>query len=44
MVVGSRMPVRAVIPDCDIVLAPLEADLVVMVLGYQLHGQYGPTE
>jgi hypothetical protein len=30
------MPVRAVVPDCHIVLAPLEADLVVVVLGHKL--------
>jgi hypothetical protein len=32
VVISCRMEVGAVIPDCDIVLAPLEADLVVVVL------------
>ena len=36
MVIRGRMPVRSVVPDSDIVLAPLESDLVVMVLRYQL--------
>ena len=30
------MPIGPVIPDCEIVLAPLEADLRVMVLGNEL--------